>query len=362
MKSFVFLLILLFVFQSIDTFSQDFNFKVSGYVDVYYATDNDASIDTTLGTMRQFSYINSQKDQFRLNIAQISTNFQYKDEVRGIITFQAGDLVKNAWQGYTLYPMIQQANIGINVAENVWLDAGYFLTHIGAEYVLPKDNWLTSHSLVTYYEPFYQAGARIGYETKTLTAQLSILNGHGIFEENNYNKTIGLFLSYLPIKDLTLSYASDIGNEIPGYPADGRLFMHHNFVALYNITPEFAVKGQFDLATLAKKDSLNSLSYTAFSLQTKYQITDKLSVAARFASVNNEENIFIQAFNPILDPDPVKGIDITLGCEYKPSPVSYLRLEGRMLSMDDKYKRFKRNNNFESSRMEVMLNFGVILE
>jgi hypothetical protein len=358
MKSFIFSIIVLVSLLTIESNSQNFNFKVSGYADVYYAADNDASIDV-LSSMRRFSFINSKKDQFGLNVAQISTNFQYKDQVRGNITFHAGDLAQSAWVGYTSYPLIQQANVGINITDNVWLDAGYFLTHIGAEYVLPKENWLSSHSLVTYYEPFYQAGARIGYETTSFTAQLSILNGHGIFEENNYNKTLGIYLSYLPMNSLTLTYASDIGNEIPGGTELGRLFMHHNFVALYNITPELAVKGQFDLASLAEKDNQKSLSYTAFSLQTKYQFVEKFSAAARFALVNNEDNIFAP-FNQTAP--ELKGTEITLGCEYKPSPVTYLRLEGRMLSFDDKYKYFIQDNKPESSRMEVMLNFGVILE
>lgn len=367
MKNFIFSIVLLLTFLTVNTFSQNFNFKVSGYADVYYATDNDGYFDALKKDNRQFSFINAYKDQFRLNIAQIATVFQYKDQVRGNITFHTGDLVHTAWEGtlstpLTAYPLIQQANIGVNLAENIWLDAGYFLTHIGAESLLPKDNWLSSHSLVTYYEPFYQAGARIGYETPKFTAQLSILNGHGIFEETNYNKTLGIFLSYQPMNNLTLSYASDIGNEIPGNPEFGRLFMHHNLVALYNITQGFAVKGQFDFASLAEKDNQKGLSYTAFSLQTKYQFTEKLSATARFATVNNSDNIFVQAFSPSLSPAPIVGMDVTLGCEYKPTPFTYLRLEGRMLSLDEDYKIFQQDNKPESSRMEVMLNFGVVLE
>ena len=50
---------------------------------------------------------------------------------------------------------------------------------------------------------------------------------------------------------------------------------------------------------------------------------------------------------------------LTAGVEYKPTNSSYVRLEGRDLTMDYNQLIFYRNGYFNNYRMEVMLNMGV---
>ena len=334
--------------------SQSLNYKLSGYLDTYYAIDNDGNFDALSTNTRPYSFVNKQKDEFRLNVAQIQGQFTYENRVRGIITFHTGDLLHTAWEDLgTTDPTLQQANGGFMVFENVWIDAGYFLTHIGGELLLPKDNWLSSHSLVTYFEPFYQTGVRISYETPTLTAQLHVLNGNGIFEDNNYNKSVGVFLSYSLTDEVVLAYANVIGNEEAGSPEFSRLQMFHNFDVYYTPGKDFRLKGQVDYATKEEKENIEAQSYMGVSAEGQYFITDKYAATLRGSYISTSNQLFTGASN---------GNEIALGLQYKPADMFYCRIEGRMISFDDEYKPFRVDNEDASSRMELMLNFGVVLE
>ena len=337
---------------------------VSAYVDCYYATDNDYSIDEVY-SMRRLSYINGKKNQFGLNTTQINVDGSWK-MCRSSVSLQFGDLSKTAYQAQTSpTASIQQAYIGVKLVDNLWIDAGYLLTHMGSELLLPKDNWLTSHSIVTYFEPFYQAGVRGSYETDKLTAQIYLLNGNGITDDNNKNKTIGLFLSYKPNNSLTISYANILGNEEPGGPESYKLHALHCIVASYLVTDKFTIRGQFDygskeITTSNVIDSnmtiVNTINgkFIGWSLTGHYQINDELSGTIRFADANNSDGVY----TPI-----IKGNAITAGIEYKPTANSYIRLEGSYLKLDDKYQIFKTADwKNSSNRMEAALNFGIILK
>ena len=78
---------LFFIMASL-SYSQDFSkFSISGYVDTYYSYDNDKDGNT----LRQLSAIAPNRDEFRLNLAQVS--LKYNDEkVRGAITVHYGDI------------------------------------------------------------------------------------------------------------------------------------------------------------------------------------------------------------------------------------------------------------------------------
>ncbi|MDT3741163.1 MAG: outer membrane beta-barrel protein [Candidatus Kapabacteria bacterium] len=338
--------------------AQSLNYKFSGYVDTYYATDNDGNFEALSTGMRPFSYINKQKDQFRLNTAQVQGVFNYDNRVRGTIALHTGDLVQTGWTDLgTAYPLIQQANAGFMAFNNFWIDGGYFLTHIGGEVLLPKDNWLSSHSLVTFYEPFYQAGVRFSYETPKFTAQLHLLNGNGIFEDNNYNKTVGIFLSYNLSNAIKIAYANTLGNEVADRPENARLLMFHNFNFYFNASEKFRVKAQIDYASLAEKEvgsqKIEAQSFMGISAQAQYSFTDKYAASLRASYISSDKSLFGAAES---------GTEIALGLQYKPAEMLYCRIEGRMLGFDDKYKPFLVDNKAESSRMELMLNIGVVLE
>lgn len=134
------------VAQTADTVS---TLTVTGYVDVYCAYYTD-SIST--GNIQQFGFISPRSDNPSLNIAQLAIDYD-ADRVRAAATIHIGDIPTAVWAPAP-YKRIQEAWAGFRIIRNIWLDAGFFRTHMGAEYLLPRDNIASSNTIGSYYEPF----------------------------------------------------------------------------------------------------------------------------------------------------------------------------------------------------------------
>jgi hypothetical protein len=365
----ILLIAFLMTFQSLIS-KEDLKINIGAYVDTYIATDNDKQPfpwDSTPGTkLRKLTTSDAYKDEFALNIAQISANISYGSKVRSLLVLQTGTLPETGFGNFK--PNIQQANVGINLFNDIWLDAGYFLTHIGGESYLPKDNWLSTHSLVTIFEPFYQSGVKIAYEGKSLSACLHILNGNNIFEDNNANKSIGLFLAYQSDKAFKISYAGIFGNEGAGKISQTKFHVMHNLCVEAHPSDKIGFKAQFDYATLEKgtfddKGKPADGVFMGFSAQSQYKFTNEFSGTVRFSYISNSDGIYNGGLNGF------DGMAITGGIEYKPTETSYIRLESRMISLNEGEEKagypgkiFFDGKEKVNSRAEVMLNFGVWFE
>lgn len=353
MKKFFLLIIVSLLFVS-SVYAQP-EIKVQGYVDTYYATDNSVLMGDH--SMRSFSVVNGMKDQFGLNIGMLSVSGE-TDRFRGNVTFQKGDLPSQAYSGHT----IQQAFAGVQLFENFWMDAGYFGTHIGGESLLPVDNWLSSHSMVTYMEPFYHAGVKFNYQVNdNIDVGLHILNQAWGYSDNNFNKTFGLTAGY-STDDLSVSYAGMYGNEEDGKPQNAKLYMYHNVCLGYDGIENMDIKAQLDMATLEdgvyKDGDYEQGSFMGFSLQGRYHFQKNFKATARFAYFMDADGIQGVGCN---------GLGITGGVEYNPTDNTYLRAETRMLNFsnneaDGSGDQFYDGEENTNSRMELMLNFGIYLD
>lgn len=333
---------------------QDFSkFQLSGYVDSYYSYDDDKNGNP----VRQFSSIAPYREEFRLNIAQVS--LKYNDaKVHGVITLQYGDIPSVNWPANQQF--IQEAYAGFSPAKNLWIDAGYFLTHIGAEGVLPKGNFLNTLALATYYEPFYQSGVRVSYEfSPKFYGSLHLLNGYNVFADNNKNKSIGITLGFKPAKNVELIYNNLAGNEMPsGSPGKTRIY--NNFVIKYSPSSKVDFLLGADLAFQEKSgitDSTASASMYSGLAAVKYKISKKFSVSLR-GELFNDKDGFLSGVITQTDgkSSGLKAYGITFGFEVRPVENAYFRMEGRYLTSDDKQKIFYDNKN---TRIESNVSIGV---
>lgn len=335
--------------------------SASVYVDAYYATDNDNS--TRWGDARKYSFVNYRKDVFGLNAANLSVAADALN-YRGKITLQTGDVRKSSWEGYTDNPMLQEGYFGIQLFDGFWIDAGYYITHIGAEAVLPIDNWMSIHNCVGYFEPFYSSGIKASYDiNKNWHAELHLVNGNGIIEDYNANKSLGYYLSYSDSKFFA-SYSGIVGNE-EGSETEAKLATYSNFLFQYTFSEQFAVKAQFDYATRADvpdpiTQEEQASAFMGGAVQAQWKFVKDFAVAARFAYADNTQEARIM-------PDGLyKGMGVTANLTYFPTENSFLRIEGRMLQFDDDDTPQLNNKPFldadgmpTNSRMEIMLNYGL---
>lgn len=328
---------------------------LSGYVDSYIAYDNDKG-----NSLRQFSVIAPYRDEFRINIAMLALRYAAKN-IRGNVAIHFGDVPKLNWpQAPNEYlQFIQEANIGVSPVKNSWIDAGFFLTHIGGEGIIPKYNFFTSVSLCTYFEPIYQSGIKYSYSGKKFYTSLMILNGYNVFADNNKNKSFGLQIGFKPNdkSDITLNNIS--GNEMPtGTEAKTRIY-NNLVIKLFPAKKlEVILCGDFCIQEKSSIDdsTASGSMFSAFASM-KFRATKNISFMLRGELHQDKDGVLSGIYT---DADGkrsgLKAFGFSAGCEYNPTTNSYFRLEGRFLSADSKQKIFFDRRN---TRSEVILSGGI---
>ncbi len=332
--------------------------KLEGYIDTYYAYDTDAlvlprTIDKRAQNTRPLNAIGFRKNEFNLNTAQLTASTN-SDWYRGKMTVAYGTIPQQSWLP-TDYLSLQEANIGFKLNENLWLDSGIFLTHIGGESLLPKNNPLSLLSLTTMFEPFYQAGAKLSYKPiEQFEVQLHVLNGYGVIEATNPMPAAGLVLAYTPNSTINVFYTGYAGNpKASNETAAFRLFNDINLI--YNATDKFSVRAELDVAT---QSDVQSIYHSGF-VTARYAFNPSWSVSARGEYVVDEKGML--SVYPNLKDAGLMGGGFTLGGEYKPTENSYVRLEGRQLFLDaTKNKIFTDLTGVASStRFELLASTGL---
>ncbi|MEO5570285.1 MAG: outer membrane beta-barrel protein, partial [Bacteroidia bacterium] len=144
---------------------------LSGYVDAYYAYYTD-SVGT--GNFQKFPSVSPRSEQFGLNAVCLTAQYD-ADKIRGVCTLHYGDIPASSWSG--TFNNIMEAHAGVKIIDKLWIDAGFFRTHVGTEGLLPKENFASSVSIPTYYEPYFESGVRLNYlPTDRLSINLFLLN------------------------------------------------------------------------------------------------------------------------------------------------------------------------------------------
>jgi len=342
--------------QVVDTLS---TFTISGYVDAYYAHYTDDSA----GKFQKFPTVSPRNDQLGLNTAQLM--FDYKsDKVRGTAAFHFGDIPSATWS--PTYPYIMEAHAGIKFFKNMWLDAGFFRTHFGTEFLLPVENITSSVAVGTYYEPYYEAGARLSYDaTSKMEINLFLLNGYGIFEDNNKRKSLGMGVTYVLNDNLGFGYTNYIGNDSPDSIKTSQTRIAQNLFLNYQrkkikvqLGADYFIQQNSNIATH------NADAYMFSALATlRYQAFKKAAVYARGEMFNDPDGFVSGVFTDAAGSyTGYKLWGVTAGAEYKPTENSYIRIESRRLQMQQDEYVFNYNGEARNYRWEFMVNMGVTFD
>ena len=352
---FIFLLALKGFAQTNDSTSK---FRISGYVDAYYAYYTDSA---AVGDYQKFPSVSPRSNQFGLNTAMVSLQYD-AERVHGIVTLHFGDIAKSAWSPQ--YNNIMEAHAGFRLCKKLWLDAGFFRTHFGTEGLLPKENIASAVSVNTFYEPYFEAGVRLNYIPNDKWAiNLYVLNGYNIFEDNNKKKSFAMLVNYTPSENTNWGYSNYIGDDSSPADSISHLRIHQNVFFNYlasklklQIGADYCMQRNTDIVYI------KNITATMFScvIGLKYQVKQKYAVYARGEIFNDPQGLMSGV---ILDKEnkytgyKLKGI--TMGAEYKPMNNAYIRIEGRQLQMNKNQEIFYWNRKPTSQRMELLCNIGI---
>ena len=138
--------------------------SVNMFVDTYVAT----SQNKISGNERNYLTQPAQNNTLSLNLASASF-FYTNNTIRAKFAPQIGDSVSI---NYNVEPndslkYLQEGYVGYYLATDTILDVGVFLSHIGAESWLSKDNINYTRSFIAEFSPYYESGARLMFLVKS---------------------------------------------------------------------------------------------------------------------------------------------------------------------------------------------------
>ncbi|MBI3501238.1 MAG: outer membrane beta-barrel protein [Bacteroidetes bacterium] len=359
-KKNVFVLLLLALLAEAKIFSQQKDsskIEISGYVDAYYAFYTD-SVGT--GNFQKFPSVSPRSNHFGLNVAMLTAKYS-AEKVRGVATVHFGDIPLSAWSAK--YNFIQEANAGIRLHKKLWLDGGFFRTHFGTEALFPRENYTSSVTVGTYFEPYYEAGFRLNYNPdEKLSIFLYALNGYGIYEDNNKQKSAGLLITYVFSDKFNIGYSGYYGDDSPDSVSLSYFRQAHNvFLNFKGKKFKYTVGGDvcWQQHSYLADNTKPATMWSAVSVLS-YLPANKFRIYTRQEIFNDPNGIVSGAFKDINgNLTGYKLWGITAGVEYKPTDNSYIRLEGRQIETDAAQEIFHWKGEGEDSRTEVMLNVGV---
>ncbi len=299
-----------------------------GYVGVYFGYDfnNPASL-----TRPGFIYSENLHNQIAVNIALLGARYT-TDRVRGTFAIQTGTYPDaNYANEPQIFKNIYEAWGGVKLAKYLWLDAGIFLSHIGLEGPLSRDDLTLTRSIMADNSPYYEAGAKLTYDRgkKWLFSGL-LVNGWQVIRDRNQNFGLGWQVQFRPSAKWLLNsstYAGEGHNTPDSLGRKVRYF--HDFYLTYDPSPKWKVAAAFD-AGWEENGQGGYNNWQGGSLIIRRRLTPKTGLVARAEYFTDPAGV--QAATR------VGGLHTTgysLGFDYLPVPRVILRAEAKQFV--DKY-------------------------
>ena len=344
--------------QKTDTVS---TFSITGYIDAYYAYYSDS---VGAGKFQKFPSTSPRSNSPSLNTAQLTISYN-SDKIRGTAAFHFGDIAAATWAPAP-YNNLMEAHVGVKIFSKLWIDAGFFRTHFGTEFLLPSENITSSVAVGSYFEPYYESGLRLNFDpTEKLEINLFLLNGYNMFVDNNNKKSFGMGVTYALNKNVGIGYTNYIGDDTPPVITTPHLRTCHNLFLNYAVNKiklqiggDFCTQQNSDIATESKTATMYSGLATF-----RYQVLGKIAAYCRGEIFEDPNGYLSTIITDVMgNRTGYKLWGVTAGIEYKPTEESYVRLEGRRLQMGQNQYIFNYNGFEYNFRYEVMINAGVTFE
>ena len=319
------------LFQSKKTLSEELNTEPKLLIDAYLSTYYASYTEDNTSEFVKYPTMAPRNNQFGLNMAMVSLSYKSK-KIRSIITLHYGDIAASAWP--TKYNLIQEANAGVELAKNLWFDAGVFRTHIGVESSQPRENITSSMSLANVYEPYYLTGAKLTYLIGSkFSVQLNAFNSFNSIVETNKNKLFGASLVYAPNKNVSITYNFITGDDTPDNVTLKHQRYYHNLFLTYQKNKiSLGAEFNYGIQEYSKQIAINLVgtAYMNSSLVVlKHQTFAKVAVYGRGEWFSDKDEMLSGG----------SGMGnytwgATAGIEFKPLKNIAISLEARQLNAD----------------------------
>jgi hypothetical protein len=301
------------------------------FVDSYYAYDFDKPANKNRPF---FLYSHNRHNEFALNNAILSATYE-NERVRGSFGLLTGTYARSNYAAEPgMFQHIYEAYAGYRLAKDLWLDAGIFSSHIGAESAVSIDNLTLTRSLMAENSPYFETGLRLSYQvSEKLSITGLVLNGWQNIQENNDNKAVGTQIQYKPTSGVLLNSSTFFGKEKPAYTdttlSTNRFF--HNFFVQIDLSQQLTLLAAFDIGFQQKIGNSTYDTWYTPNVIVRYRPLNKLALAGRLEYYIDKAGVILPTFTP----NGFKAFSYSLTLDYLPAENVALRLEGRTFHSRD---------------------------
>lgn len=328
MKSVSLLLALITVISSVaqDSAQQSPSLTWKGFIDVYYSYDFNQPLTNQKPS---FLYNHTRHNEVTINLALISVSYN-EALYRATFALMAGTYPQyNLATEPGLLRPVYEANIGVKLSpkKELWLDAGILPSHIGFESAISKDNPTLTRSIAAENSPYYEAGARLSYQTNNKKWYMAglLLNGWQRIKRVDGNSTpaFGTHFTFKPSDKLKVNSSTFIGNDKPDTGRRWRYF--HDFFAVWQVAKNWNVIVGFDIGgeQTAKGESHLAYWYTPVCI-VRYH-SNRWAIGGRTEYYSDKKGVIVPPSNAW--PFQLKGYSINIDRQFGKSIL--WRLEGR---------------------------------
>ena len=226
-------------------------------------------------------------DEGALNLGFVDAAYD-SSEYRGRLALQYGSSVISNYLGEAEVAAryFQEAYGGVKIGESLTVDVGIFLSHIGHESWISRDNYTLSRSLVSDYSPYYQSGARASYAfSERMKGELHLIRGWQNISSDR-NPALGTQISYEARGDLTLIHNSFIGQE-----HGTRVF--NDIVVRHRPSDQLEVGASLDLGIQERRDETTAL-WHGWALTGGLRVAKGVSIGGRVERFVDPHQVVIQ--------------------------------------------------------------------
>ncbi len=179
------------------------------------------------------------------------------------------------------------------LGSGIKLQFGKFVTYHGAEVIEARDGFNYSRSfLFNYAIPFTHTGLMTGYTfSKALSANIYVVNGWDVFNDNNKGKTFGTSFVVTPVEPFSMNFGFMYGPEQTDNSTHYRFLL--DWVGTFKATKHLTFVVNTDFAN-EEKDPLsggrNSRWY-GIAGYAKYDFTDWFSTTIRAEYFDDSDGV-----------------------------------------------------------------------
>lgn len=305
----------------------------SGYIETYYSYD----FGNPENHLRPgFVYSHNKHNELNLNLGLAKVNY-VKDNVRANLGLMVGTYPQyNLAAEQDLLRNVFEANVGVKIskAHNLWVDAGIMPSHIGFESAIGKDCQNLTRSILADNSPYYEAGVKLGYTSKSEKWYLAAmyLNGWQRIQkiDGNHTPAFGTQITYKPNDKTTLNWSTYVGNEQPDVDRKWRYF--NNFYGQFKFSEKTNVTAGFDIGAqeIGGEESGSDVWYSPV-LILQHKPTSKVQLSVRGEYYQDEKGVIIATGSE----NGFKTFGLSANFDYLVRENVMFRIEARNLASKD---------------------------